>query len=201
MRVRLGDPPAWVQADRAQIAQAIVNIAVNARDAMPDGGVLTIETANVVLDDAYARTHLAVEAGPYVVVRISDTGVGISPDARPHLFEPFFTTKETGRGAGLGLATVYGIVTQCGGAVDVRSEPGAGASFNLYLPAAAADAMEVAADERDDARAVAETILVVDDVAGLRELARRMLERLGYSVLAGREHQRGDACLDRSPAT
>jgi PAS domain S-box-containing protein len=172
-----------VTADRAQLEQVLLNLAVNARDAMPDGGTLTIETLNTDLDAEYARTHLAVRPGRYVCVTVSDTGVGMSPEVQARLFEPFFTTKEVGRGTGLGLATVHGIVARGGGSVHVYSEPGVGTSFKIFLrPADPGDA-PTEAPEPAASREGAQTILVVDDAEGLRELARRLLERLGYTVL------------------
>jgi CheY-like chemotaxis protein len=164
--------------------QIVLNLAVNARDAMPKGGTLTIGTANIDLDENYVRTHLGVTAGPHVVLTVTDTGTGIPPEVQPRLFEPFFTTKELGKGTGLGLATVHGIVTQSGGSVDVSSEIGMGTSFHVYLPRA--DAGETVAEARPQVagpEARAHTVLVVEDAEGLRELARRLLERQGYSVL------------------
>jgi CheY-like chemotaxis protein len=176
--------PAPVKADRGQVEQIIMNLAVNARDAMPGGGRLTIETANVVLDQDYAATHLSVKPGAYVALTMTDTGAGMTPQILTRLFEPFFTTKEPGKGTGLGLAIVHGIVTQSGGCVNVSSEVGKGTSFKIYFPRA--DVTEAAGDAlpsvaRPDSGV--QTVLVVEDAEGLRELASRLLERLGYAVL------------------
>jgi two-component system cell cycle sensor histidine kinase/response regulator CckA len=178
--------PAPVRADRGQVEQIVMNLAVNARDAMPGGGTLTIETANVELDEHYAATHLSVKPGPYVALTVTDTGTGMTPEVQARLFEPFFTTKQLGKGTGLGLATVHGLVAQSGGSVHVDSEVGKGTSFTTYFPRADAegvlsDAPPIAA--RRLAGTGTETVLVVEDVEGLRELAKRLLERQGYAVL------------------
>jgi two-component system cell cycle sensor histidine kinase/response regulator CckA len=175
--------PAPVTADRGQLEQIVMNLAVNAQDAMPRGGMLTIETATVELDEHYTTTHFAAPPGPYVVLRVIDTGTGITPQVQARLFEPFFTTKDVGKGTGLGLATVHGIVTRAGGSIEVFSEVGKGTSFTVYFPRA--DSSVVVADApapsaRLDARAA--TVLVVDDAEGVRVLALRLLARLGCRV-------------------
>jgi PAS domain S-box-containing protein len=173
-----------VKLGRVQIEQVILNLAVNARDAMPTGGRLAIETANVVLDEAYAASQVEVEPGEYVLLRVSDTGVGMSQQVQAHLFEPFFTTKERGKGTGLGLATVYGIVAQSGGHIRVESEPGAGSIFTIYLPRCREPLP--APSEPGVERVVpdgVETVLVVEDDAPMRELAHLVLKQQGYTVL------------------
>jgi PAS domain S-box-containing protein len=173
-----------VTADRGQVEQIVMNLAVNARDAMPKGGTLTIETGNVELTAQHAGTRLAVTPGRYVALTVRDTGTGMTPEVQARLFEPFFTTKEPGRGTGLGLATVYGIVTQGGGNVAVHSEVPNGTAVTVYFPQA--EAVEMVPDTPVagiQPKAGTQTILVVDDEKGLRELAKRLLERQGYTVL------------------
>jgi PAS domain S-box-containing protein len=185
---------AWlVVADKGQIEQVVMNLAINARDAMPDGGRLAVETANVQLDDLYSRRHVGASTGPHVMLTISDTGVGMTADTQAHLFEPFFTTKEMGKGTGLGLSTVYGIVKQLGGSIWVYSEPGRGTTFKIYLPRAshAHVASPVPASAPAPARAGKETILLVEDHADVRTVTRQALERAGYRVLDAASH--GDA--------
>ena len=182
--VGLCPEPALVVADRGQLEQILMNLAVNARDAMPRGGTLTLETANVDLDANYSKTHLAVVPGPYVALTMRDTGTGMTPDVQARMFEPFFTTKDEGKGTGLGMATVYGIVARCGGSISVRSSPGEGTAFDIYFPRA--DACALADDAPPPAatpRNATQTVLVVEDEEGLRELAKRLLERQGYTVL------------------
>ncbi|MFA4835179.1 MAG: ATP-binding protein [Dehalococcoidia bacterium] len=179
----LSEPIGKVKTDQGQIEQVIMNIAVNARDAMPDGGKLIIETANVELDEEYARAHIAVNPGRYVMISLSDTGVGMTPEVRERIFEPFFTTKEKGKGTGLGLSTVYGIVRQSGGNICVYSEHGKGTTFNIYLPQVDEPLEELKKDVFQEIAGGGETILVVEDEETVRELAVMVLERQGYRVL------------------
>jgi two-component system, cell cycle sensor histidine kinase and response regulator CckA len=176
-----------VRADRSQIEQVLMNLAVNARDAMPGGGTLTIETRPATLDEAYARNDVELEPGRYVCLSVTDTGTGIPPEIADHLFDPFFTTKEVGHGTGLGLATVHGIVTQLGGTVHVYSEPGHGASFKLYLPVSDTPAPPVSDDDRPhqpERLGGTETILLCEDEPPVRRLIERLLTKHGYTVLA-----------------
>jgi two-component system cell cycle sensor histidine kinase/response regulator CckA len=172
-----------IKADQGQVEQVLMNLAVNARDAMPRGGKLTIEAAVVDPDDAFRREHPDVPAGRPAVISVTDTGVGMDAEVRKHIFEPFFTTKELGRGTGLGLATVYGIVKQSGGHVEVDTAPGAGTTFRIFLPSVeVAPAIVPAAPE--EVVGGSETLLLVEDEAALRSLGQEILRDQGYKVLA-----------------
>jgi two-component system cell cycle sensor histidine kinase/response regulator CckA len=186
----------YVVADPGQLDQVLVNLVVNARDAMPQGGRITIETRNIDLDDNYTSEHAPVMPGRYVMLAVGDTGVGMNQDTREHAFDPFFTTKEAGKGTGLGLATVYGIVKQSGGYVWIYSEPGHGTTLKLYFP----EVSSVAAFATSEPRAASmetkrgsETILLVEDEEAVRGLTLRILEKQGYRVFAA---QHGREAMD-----
>jgi nitrogen-specific signal transduction histidine kinase len=172
------------RADPGQIGQVLMNLAVNAKDAMPAGGKLVIETANQVVDDHFARTHLYVSPGQYVVLTVTDTGTGMSAEVKSHLFEPFYTTKEPGKGTGLGLSTVYGIVVnQSAGSILASSEPGRGTSFMLYFPSFDVEGTAGSAARIERIASRGETILLAEDEAGVRKYTREILERYGYIIL------------------
>jgi PAS domain S-box-containing protein len=184
LTTRLGPEPTRVHADRGQIEQVILNLAVNARDAMPHGGILTLETTRVVLDAAWARAHLGVKPGRHVLLAVSDSGCGMPEEVRRRAFEPFFTTKEEGKGTGLGLSTVYGIVQQSGGTIWVYSEEGHGTTFKIYLPLVDAEGEPTPPPAPAPMEAAGQgTILVVEDEPAVRRLAARILRDRGYQVL------------------
>lgn len=180
----LGPNLGRVKADLGQIEQVIINLAVNARDAMPAGGTLTLQTANAEMDRSRVCRLAPMEPGTYVTLAVSDTGVGMDADTQKRIFEPFFTTKEVGKGTGLGLATVYGIVKQSGGFIWVNSAPGRGATFTIYLPQILASDQQIQQGKTDAELPVGnETILLVEDESGVRSALRNMLEASGYRVL------------------
>jgi CheY-like chemotaxis protein len=173
-----------VKADPGQLQQVLMNLVVNARDAMPKGGKLLIETTNAELTEQYAEQHQAVHPGRYVMLAVSDTGTGMTPETKARVFEPFFTTKEVGKGTGLGLSTVYGIVKQSDGYVWVYSEVGRGTTFKIYLPRVEQQATEMAPRREPGTLVGTETLLLAEDDETLRSLATEALTKLGYTVLA-----------------
>jgi len=183
--LRLDDTIGRVKADRSQVEQVLINLIVNARDAMPGGGTVSIETANVELSDGYSRRRPIVAPGRYVMIAVSDTGEGMDDATQSRIFEPFYTTKPAGKGTGLGLSTVYGIVKQSNGYIWVYSEPRIGTTFKVYLPMLDADEIGVATAEHavGTPAAGSETVLLVEDEPAVRSIARRILERNGYTVL------------------
>jgi signal transduction histidine kinase/CheY-like chemotaxis protein len=202
VEVVLGLAPdlAIMKADRGQVEQIVMNLAVNARDAMPAGGTLRVETANVELDDNYVKTHITVKPGPYIALTVTDTGVGMTAEVQARVFEPFFTTKDAGRGTGLGLATVHGIVTQGGGSVAAYSEVGRGTSFKVYFPRVAG-AFPIVDAVPPVARAGpgGQMVLVVEDEEGLRALTKRLLEGQGYRVIVAVSAEDAIGLVERNP--
>jgi signal transduction histidine kinase/ActR/RegA family two-component response regulator len=184
LRVQCADRVPPIRADRAQLDQAITNLAINAREAMPQGGRLTIEVDTVVLDEPYCDAHLSAQPGEYVRLSVTDTGTGIPPELLPRVFEPFFTTRDPSKVSGMGLSTVYGIVKQSGGNIWVYSEPGVGTTFKLYFPVVreGAETSEAVPPAHERLRG-SETILLVDDTEIVRRLSKDVLSRAGYRVL------------------
>jgi len=194
LKTMLADDIEAARVDPNQLEQVIMNLAINARDAMPEGGTLTVETANATLDDDYASRHVSVIPGDYVMIAVTDTGCGMSEEIKARIFEPFFTTKPAGRGTGLGLSTVYGIVKQSGGNIWLYSEPGKGTTFKIYLPAIEALPEDIGkAAPAEVTRRGKGTVLLVEDDEQLRRLTHRALAAQGYEVL---EADRGRAALD-----
>jgi CheY-like chemotaxis protein len=187
MRVALAADLGAVQADPGQIEQVVMNLAVNARDAMPSGGTLTIETMNVELDEGYVTAHAAGTPGRYVLLAVADTGCGMDAEIQRRIFEPFFTTKGQGKGTGLGLATCHGIVSQTGGHIGVYSEPGRGTVFKVYLPRTDGAAMSEVEIPTEATRRGREAVLLVEDDPALRSAVQRMLSTQGYRVVVARD--------------
>jgi len=183
LRLDLAKDAGQVNVDPGKIEQVIMNLAVNSRDAMPQGGMLTIQTSNVDLDEHYSATHTRVKPGSYVMMAVNDTGTGMDAETRARLFEPFFTTKGQGRGTGLGLSIVFGIVRQTGGNVEVVTEPGQGTSVRIYLPRVEQAAVPEAELPVDKTERGSETILLVEDEDMVRKLVRETLEHEGYKIL------------------
>lgn len=186
LAIRLQPDLGYIKADPGQLGQVLMNLAVNSRDAMPSGGTLAIETANVELDETYVRQHLGARPGPFVMLAVSDTGIGMDSDTLSHIFEPFFTTKDPGKGTGLGLSMVYGIIKQNNGYIMAYSEPGRGTTFKIYFPRSE-ESLPAPLTVRKAIQGGSETILLVEDEVALRELTRLLLEDAGYTVLESSE--------------
>ncbi|MDQ6830930.1 MAG: ATP-binding protein, partial [Gemmatimonadota bacterium] len=184
-------------ADPTQLEQVLLNLAINARDAMPDDGTLVIETQNVDLDEEYAQSHPGTFAGPHVMLCVSDTGSGMDAETQSRVFEPFFTTKPVGRGTGLGLSTVYGIVQQSGGSIWLYSEKGHGTTFKIYLPCIEPSASAMFKAHRPARDLGRKTILIVDDDAAIRRAAARALEGAGHTVMTATDGAEGKALADQ----
>src|SRR5207237_861270 len=190
-KVQLSEPLARVQADPGQIEQVLLNLIVNAADAMPKGGTLTIATEDVCVDPLYAQARPPLAPGDYVMLAVSDTGLGMDAGTKARIFEPFFTTKEPGKGTGLGLATVYGVVKQSSGYIFVDSAPGTGARFEIYLPQVPEKAEAPAEKRVTKVRGGRETVLLVEDEADVRTLTCEFLKAAGYEVLTATDGEEG----------
>jgi PAS domain S-box-containing protein len=200
LEVRLGPEPSLIQADPTQIEQVLLNLVVNARDAMPNGGQITLAVHNTELDDSPARQRAEVPPGPYVQLTVRDTGTGMTDQVKAHLFEPFFTTKEVGKGTGLGLSTVYGIIKQSLGHIEVDSQPGSGTTFQIYLPRRPdGDPAEAPSRLEDQQPGGVETILLVEDDDAVRTLIVTILRERGYRVLLARHGAEGLRCAAQHP--
>jgi two-component system cell cycle sensor histidine kinase/response regulator CckA len=182
LRIAKAQDAGRIHADPGQIQQVLINLAINSRDAMPEGGSLLVQTGRAQLNSDYVGQHLGVKPGSYVTLEVSDTGSGMDEATRKRVFEPFFTTKPQGKGTGLGLSTVYGIVRQCGGSIDIYTEPGHGTTFRVYLPRVLDEASEEREQEQEPVGGH-ETVLVVEDEDGVRKMVHTALERSGYQVL------------------
>jgi CheY-like chemotaxis protein len=197
MNINLDPKLGRVKADAGQLTQVIMNLIVNARDAMPDGGTITIETANIELESEYLEKRLEVIPGSYVLLSVRDTGVGLDAETQSHIFEPFFTTKGEGKGTGLGLSTVYGIIRQNNGYIWVYSEVGQGTVFKIYLPRVAEDEIEEITHQPVEVTSLegTETIMLVEDEVNVRLVARKFLQKQGYTVLeAGHPKEALEVC-------
>jgi CheY-like chemotaxis protein len=198
--IRLASDLGNIDVDPGRMEQVIMNLVVNATDAMPEGGSLTVETSNVELDEEYSQQHGKVRHGKYVQLAVSDTGMGMDAETQAHIFEPFFTTKDKGKGTGLGLTTVYGIVRQCGGHIWVYSEPKHGATFKVYIPRTEKpiESLQPAVASAEPEEAYGQ-ILLVEDAEDLRELTRKTLEKRGYAVIEARNGREAIEICDKYP--
>ena len=190
-----------VKADPAQIEQILINLVLNARDSMPEGGKITIETAEVELDEEYASRHLEVQAGRYVMLSVGDTGIGMDRETLSHIFDPFFTTKEEGKGTGLGLSTTYGIVKQSGGHITAASVPGRGTTFTIYLPLLSGSTDIAESPNPPSKLLTVQTVLLVEDESALRKLIRQVLARDGFTVLEAKDGEQAVSLCERHPQT
>jgi CheY-like chemotaxis protein len=196
-KLTLGDPIGMIKVDPGKIEQVVINLAVNARDAMPNGGSLEIETMNTSLDSSFCALHKGSHPGEYVLLSVHDTGKGIDEETMKHIFEPFFTTKEIGKGTGLGLATVYGIVRQSGGYIDIQSREGSGTTVAIYLPRIDESPKAAEKKEMTAAKGKNETILFVEDDDMVRNMVSAVLKQYGYNVIEAENGSVGIALCKR----